>query len=304
MTMTTHSPPIIEAENVVKRFGEQTVLQGIDFAVDEGEIVLLMGPNGVGKSVFVSCLTGATNPTDGRIRLFGEIPPIDARSAVSVMLQGAMTDPDLTGRQNLQFYQDLHPHGTDRWKQLIEEFELSDDIDRVVRDYSGGMKRKIEIAITLSADVPLYVLDEPTVELDLAMIRVLHDMLLELKEAGKTILITSHAPLDAQIADRIAFVQAGQIVANGTPSELLDGLPQVVRMRGSMPEESHVLGGRLFNRGDEIRGFLPDNTDIESVLSDLEDNTPDTDVDIDRPAYTDLFNYYTYIYPTNASLSE
>ncbi|WP_312911829.1 ABC transporter ATP-binding protein [Natronosalvus caseinilyticus] len=286
---------VVEAVNVTKRFGDQNVLRGLDFTVAPGEIVLLMGPNGAGKSVFVSCLSGSATPDGGTITLFDELTPRAARPAVSTMFQGAMADPDLTGRENLQFYEALHPNGTGRWRELVTRLEIEDDLDRVVGDYSGGMQRKLEIAITLSLDVPFYVLDEPTIELDLATIRELHDLLLGMRTAGKTVLITSHAPLDAQIADRIVFVRDGKVIASDAPRTLIETLPPVLRVRGTLPPENDLLGGRVFRRGDEIRGFLEGSDAFDEIRTNLEMKGADL-VDIDRPSYTDLFNYYTYVH--------
>lgn len=291
----SESDPVIQVSNIEKGFGTNQVLKGINLTHNREEILLLMGPNGVGKSVFMSCLANSTEPDVGTIELFGEWEPADARSAISVMLQGKMADPDLTGRENLQFYQSLHPNGTDYWEELLNLFELVDDIDRPVREYSGGMVRKLEIAITLSADVPLYMLDEPTAEMDLAMIRVLHDIILDNQSDGKSFLITSHAPLDAQIADRIVFVNDGRIVANDQPDRLLEALPAVVRVRGAVPPEERLLGQRLFQRGDEIRGFLPEDVGIDTIESELEETDTNVYVDIDPPSYTDLFNYQVYV---------
>ena len=288
------SDAIVTATGVEKRFDDQPVLTGIDLEVRPGEIVLLMGPNGVGQSVFMSCLAGSTAPDAGEIELFDGLTPDRAGAEHSVMLQGTMTDPDLTGRENLEFYEDLHPRGTDEWEALAERLEIDADLDRLVREYSGGMERKVEIASALSADVPLYLLDEPTAELDLAMIQTLHDLLLARRDAGKAFLVTSHTPLDARIADRIAFVRDGRVVADGEPEVLLDELPPVARVRGGVPDESRLLGERAFRRGDEVRGFLPTEEDVDAIAASVDG---DASVELDPPSYTDLFNYHTYVGP-------
>lgn len=295
--------PLLEASGVEKGFGAGAVLEGLDLTVEEGELLTLMGPNGVGKSVFLSCLAGSTAPEAGSIDLFDGRSPTEARSETSVMLQGKSIDPDLTGRENLRFYGDLHPAATDDWREIADRLELTDDLDRPVREYSGGMRRKLELTVALSVDVPLYLLDEPTAELDLAMIQVVHDLLLEYSAAGKTILLTSHAPLDAGIADRIAFVRDGQLAATGEPMALLESLPPVGRVRGGMPDESAFLGDRAFQRGDEIRGFLPVDSDLEALEETVGRERERLSVDRDPPSYTDLFNYYTYVQPARAGRS-
>ncbi|MCU4971234.1 ABC transporter ATP-binding protein [Halobacteria archaeon AArc-m2/3/4] len=294
------SRPLLEARNVEKGFGDGRILTGLDLTVEEGELLTLMGPNGVGKSVLLSCLAGSTDPDSGSIELFDGQSPTEARSATSVMLQGQSIDPDLTGRENLQFYGDIHPRATGDWRSIADQLELTDDLDRPAREYSGGMERKLELTIALAVDADCYLLDEPTAELDLSMIQVVHDLLLEYRGDGKTILVTSHAPLDAGIADRIAFVRGGRTVATGEPSALLEALPPVVRVRGDMPPESAFLGGRLFQRGDEIRGFLSPSAGLETIENAVEREREHVTVDRDPPSYTDLFNYYTYVSPIDA----
>lgn len=294
------SEPLLEARNVEKEFDDGGVLEGIDLAVDAGELVTLMGPNGVGKSVFLACLAGSSRPDAGTIDLFDGQSPTDARSNTSVMLQGRSIDPDLTGRENLRFYGDLHPRATGDWRVLVERLELDDDLDRPVREYSGGMTRKLELTVALSVDAELYLLDEPTAELDLATIQTVHDLLLEYRDAGKTVLVTSHAPLDAAIADRIAFVRDGRVVATDEPTALLEGLPPVVRLRGAVAPESTFLGDRCFRRGNEVRGFLPPESGLEAIEGAIDRNREYASVERDSPSYTDLFNYYTYVKPTRA----
>ncbi|ELY61912.1 ABC transporter ATP-binding protein [Natronolimnohabitans innermongolicus] len=295
--------PILEARDVEKGFGNGNVLEGLDLTVEAGELLTVMGPNGVGKSVFLSCLAGSTDPAVGSIELFDGRSPTEAQSMTSVMLQGRSIDPDLTGRENLQFYGDLHPRATEDWREIATRLELEDDLDRPAREYSGGMARKLELTIALSVDAELYLLDEPTAELDLTTIQTVHDLLFEYRRAGKTILLTSHAPLDARIADRIAFVRDGRLVATAPPQTLLDDLPPVVRIRGDVPPESAFLGARVFQRGDEIRGFLRGADELETVRETVErDRDHDrgrerkrATVELDSPSYTDLFNYYTAV---------
>lgn len=295
MTEKTDAP-VLEARGVRKGFEGTTVLDGVDLSVGSEEILMLMGPNGAGKSVFMACLAASADPDDGTIEFFGGRSPHEARSSFNLMMQGQMIDPDLTGRENLQFYNELHPCGTDNWSDLVERLDIADALDRPVGRYSGGMQRKLEVVVTLSADVPFYLLDEPTAELDLSVIRTLHDIILEQKAEGKSVLMNSHTPLDAQIADRIAFLHRGQIVAAGEADALLDQLPRVIRVRGEVPPEDALLGGRMFRRGDEIRGFLNDGSTVKEVERACKSGG-NVHVDLDPPSYTDLFNYFTQIQP-------
>jgi len=284
---------VLEASAVELTIGDQRVLEGVDLQIESGEIVVLMGPNGAGKSVFLSCCAGTLRADGGEIEFFDRYAPRAARGLFSVAIQGDTADPELTGAENCRFFEQLHPAGTDEWQTLAERFELTEDMDRTVGAYSGGMARKVELASALSADVPLFLLDEPAAALDLSMLRVLHDELLRRRdEEGASVLLTSHTPLDAQIADRLVFLRNGRVYADGPPEGLLDELPPVLRVRGAVPDDEQFVGNRAFGRGDEVRGFLEQETDAEAIEAELPD---DALVEIDPPSFTDLFNYYAYL---------
>ncbi|MDJ1430834.1 ABC transporter ATP-binding protein [Halostagnicola sp. A-GB9-2] len=287
------SQPSVLAEGVEKSFGDERVLEGVDLAVESGELLAVLGPNGVGKSVLFSCLAGSQHPSAGSIEVLGEDPT--ARSdTTSFLLQDALCVDRLTGRENLRFYEQLHPNFTDDWREYVELLEIDADLEKPVEDYSGGMVRKLELAIALSIDVPIYLLDEPTAALDLSMIQVVHGLIREKQADGKTIIVSSHRPMDADIADRIAFVADGRVVTTGTPDTLFDSVPQVVETTLSNSEQlaSVVVGGEVFQGNGTIRGFLPaDDQQPESETNAaLESNQA---LEVVDPTYTDLFNYYT-----------
>ncbi|WP_423745838.1 ABC transporter ATP-binding protein (plasmid) [Haladaptatus sp. SPP-AMP-3] len=210
----------IEAKDIDKSFDGNDVLESVSVDVEEGEVLVLLGPNGVGKTVLLSCMAGSMRPTDGSVLVFGKPP--QAASNVGFLLQEAMGIDSLTGRENIRFYSRLHPRFTDRWEKYVERFDVVDALDKPLEDCSVGMKRKIELAITLSIDVPVYLLDEPTAGLDLSMIQTLHGVV---RERDATFVISSHLPHDADLADRLAFVNDGRVVATGTPKEMLSSLP-------------------------------------------------------------------------------
>lgn len=295
------SPPVIEAQGLRKEFGNDLILDSVDLEVNENEIVVLMGPNGAGKTILMCCITGGMTPTDGEISVLGG-PVDDAADKLNVLLQGTSALPELTARQNIKFYSQLHPSSTNRWEDIIKKLDINDSLDgKQLKHFSGGMRRKIELAITLSTDVPIYCLDEPTAELDLTTIHSLHDLLLRERNAGKTLIITSHTPLDAQIADRIVFLNDG-IIASGEPSSLLEDIPDVVRIRGALREirddvSDHLIGEKLFERGDEARGFAKPSTNNENITSVAD--TEDCVIEQDKPSYTDMFNYYTVLKSNN-----
>lgn len=291
----------IRAENVRKRFGtEDQILQDASLAVEENEMLVLMGPNGVGKTVLLSCLAGSEPPSSGTVEVLGE--PTTGRGVdVSFLLQEAMAIDALTGRENIAFYADLHPRFTDRWQEYVERFEIGDELDKLVKHYSGGMKRKLELAICLSIDAPVYLLDEPTTGLDLSVIQAVHRTIRELRAEGATVVLSSHLPLDAELGDRIAFLRDGAIIAKGSPTELLASLPSVVRATGVNVLDAlaeHMIDGRLFEDGGEARGFLRDGVAAEDIVATV-GNGPtaveNRQVGEQEPTYTDLFNYYAHL---------
>ena len=287
--------PAVEARNVRKAFGDDGVLDGVDLTVRESEAMLLMGPNGTGKTVLLSCLAGSVAPTEGEIRLFGERVGDDGGEGLSLLLQGGASVDSLSGRETAEFYSSLHPEFTDRWRDLVAEFGLDDDLEKLAKHYSEGMRRKLELALALTVDTPLYLLDEPTAGVDLSMVQQFHRAIRERVEAGGTVVATSHRPVDAAFADRIAFVTGDGVTAVDAPDALLDAVPETVRIvgggPGTDPLEPHVVDGRLFHHGDERRGFLADGASI----AEIEAATPD-DVTVEtvEPSYTDAFNYYVH----------
>lgn len=302
---------VVIAKNVRKRFGKiGHVLQDVDLRVKDNEILALMGPNGVGKTILLCCITGGLHPSSGEIRVFGQPPSSrEVHTKIGFLLQGALALPYLTGRENIKYYARLHGSSTHRWKQLVERLDITKDLDRLVKDYSGGMKRKIEAITTLTVEAPFYVLDEPTTGLDLSIIHEIHDILLSFKEQGKTILLSTHNPLNAQIADRIAFMRleegGGDIVRTGSPKQLLEDVPPVMlltRPTAKMIQtvKEHTLGHQVFERGGEVRAFLPSSQEIDTIREILEDEAADTTIKlVEKPTYTDMFNYYAKVWKRN-----
>lgn len=288
--------PVVSVRGLRKTFdgsnADGGVLRGVDLALYENETTVLMGPNGTGKTVLLACIAGGLHPSAGDVRVFGGAPA-DARSRLSFLLQGGLAVPELSGRENARFFADLHPAATDRWERIAHDLELDDaDLDRRVKHYSGGMTRTLELAVALGADVPLYLLDEPTAELDVTTVDRFHAIVEDLADRGRTVVMTSHAPRDARAADRVVFVAGGRVVADGDPERLREGVPPVVAVRGN-PDglRARLLGGRLFETDTHRRGFLEDadgqGGDIEGIDG----------VSLEDPTYVDAFNYYVHIAP-------
>jgi len=284
------SEPVLVAEDVGKSFGSDPVFDGIDLTVDAGEIVVLMGPNGTGKSVLISCLAGGLVPSSGSVEIADE-PPAASPGATSFLLQDALCLDRLTGRENISFYDRLNPSFTDRWRALVEEFGIDDRLDDRVEHYSGGMRRKLELAIALSIDAPLYVLDEPTAALDLTMVSEVHHRLSALRDRGKAVLVTTHLPMDADVADRIVFFTDDGVAASGTPDEIKSSVPPVVEtsLGNADAIADDLIDGRVFRGDGVVRGLLAQETEPSAVVDGLEDAR------VTEPTYADLFNYYAHL---------
>ncbi|HUA03600.1 MAG TPA: ATP-binding cassette domain-containing protein [Solirubrobacteraceae bacterium] len=220
----------IEADGLVKSYPKGvTALDGLSFGVAPGTVFALLGPNGAGKSTAVKILTTLAKPDAGAATVAGVdviANPDRVRRAIGVVAQGSAVDIQATGRENLRLQGQIHGiRGRaveDRAQELLERFGLADAADRVARGYSGGMQRRLDIAMALVHDPAVLFLDEPTTGLDP---EVRADMWAEISllaaERGKTVLLTTHYLEEAdQLAQRIAIVDRGQVVAEGTPEEL------------------------------------------------------------------------------------
>ena len=283
------SQPALVAENLGKSFGEEVVFSGIDLTVDPGEIVVLLGPNGTGKSVLASCLAGGLVPSEGTVEISGE-PPAAKHGMTSFLLQDALCLDRLTGRENIAFYRRLNPSFTDRWRTLVETFGIADALDDRVAQYSGGMRRKLELTIALSVEAPLYILDEPTAALDLTMVSEVHHQLSTLRDQGKAVLTTTHLPMDADIADRIVFMTESGVVTTGAPADIKSAVPPVIETTIGNAEAiaEKVIDERLFRGEGVVRGLL--DSEVEPAEAD-----EISEVRVTDPSYADVFNYYAHL---------
>jgi ABC-2 type transport system ATP-binding protein len=230
----------IAVSGLRKAYGDKVVLDGVDFEVAAGSVFSLLGPNGAGKTTMVNVLTTLIKADGGTARVGGHDVATEAkkvREAIGVTGQFAAVDELLTGRENLQLMVDLsrgRARGDRRIvTRLLERFDLVESAGRPVSTYSGGMRRKLDLAMTLVGDPRIVFLDEPTTGLDPRSRRTMHEIVRELVADGVTVFLTTQYLEEAdQLADRIAVLDQGRLVAQGTPEGLKHRLPGThVRLR-------------------------------------------------------------------------
>lgn len=216
---------IISMKNVVKKFGKETVLNHIDFDIPQGKIIGLIGPSGAGKSTIIKIILGMEKTQKGSATVFGKIMPNrQLLNRIGYMAQTDALYEALTAKENLRFYADMKGiAGQKANRQILhvaEVVELTNDLNKRVSGYSGGMKRRLSLAIAMLGDSEVLILDEPTVGIDPALRRQVWSELHKLRDQGKTILVTTHVMDEAELVDDVALILGGQLIAYDTPANL------------------------------------------------------------------------------------
>ncbi len=222
------SSPAIHVEGVRVAFGEHVVLDGLDLTVGRGEVFALLGPNGAGKTTTINILTTLGTPDSGTVEVFGidvARDPVAVKQRISLTGQSAAVDDVLTGTENLVMLGRLSGLSAraarGRADEMLERFALTDAAAKRVGTYSGGMRRRLDLALSFVVTPEILFLDEPTTGLDTRSRRELWDVIRSLADAGTTVFLTTQYLEEAdQLADRIAVLDAGRIVGLGTPDQL------------------------------------------------------------------------------------
>jgi ABC-2 type transport system ATP-binding protein len=245
---------MIEATGVVKRFGTTMALDGLELFAEQGVILAVLGPNGAGKTTFVRCIATLIKPDAGTLRVFGHDvvrEPDAVRWSIGLAGQFAAVEPAMTGRENLEMVARLF--GQDRASarangaRVLEQMGLAEDADRLVREYSGGMRRKLDLGASLVGAPRLLLLDEPTTGLDPRSRIDLWEAIRRLVDQGTNVLLTTQYLDEADhLADQIGIIDRGKTIAYGTPAELKQRtgrnvLEVHVRAREDLAEAANAL---------------------------------------------------------------
>ena len=262
--------PIIEAKGLTKRFGNVDALAGLDLVAESGQVTALLGPNGAGKTTFVSAVATLLRPDAGELRVDGidvASEPRRVRRIIGLAGQYASVEPAMTGRENVEFVARLF--GLDRRRsrsaaaEVLERIGLAEAADRLVRTYSGGMRRRLDLGASLVGRPRLLLLDEPTTGLDPRSRKELWEAVRNLVADGVDVLLTTQYLEEAdQLARQVVIVDHGRVVEAGTPDELKDRAGR------------HVIEVRPRAAGD-----LPA---VEEILATVAAETPHSDIDTQR----------------------
>jgi ABC-2 type transport system ATP-binding protein len=237
---------IIEVDNLVKRYGDTTAVDGVSFAVGEGEIFGILGPNGAGKTTTVECIEGLRSPDSGAIRVCGLDPRHDEhelRELLGAQLQESQLPEKLQVGEAMELYASFYRNPAD-WRGLLDTLHLTDKIGTQYRRLSGGQKQRLSIALALLGNPRVAVLDELTTGLDPQARRDAWDLIEDIRARGVTILLVTHFMEEAErLCDRLAVIDAGKVVAIDTPAGLVSSVDdrQRLRFRPSAPIDHALL---------------------------------------------------------------
>ncbi len=309
-----HTRSVVEAEGLHKRYGETAALDGLDLLVDEGTVAALIGPNGAGKTTAVRILTTLLRPDAGRAAVAGFDVVRDGaevRARIGLVGQATSVDEVLSGRQNLVMFGRLHhlsrPAARARADELLTRFELADAGDRAIATYSGGMRRRLDLAASLIRAPRVLFLDEPTTGLDPAARTDVWDAVRSLVADGTTVLLTSQY-LDEvdQLADAVHLVNQGRVEAEGSPDDLKsriggDRIDIVIEASHDVPAAAVAVGRATGAEVEVMPGdrrvsapVLDRMAALTAVVTALRDAAiPAEDITVRRPTLDEVFLHLT-----------
>ena len=297
---------VIKADNLHKSYGKNKVLDGIDFTVPRGTMLALLGPNGAGKTTTVRILSTLLKADSGTVTIEGfdvNKNAEEVRSKIGLTGQSASIDELLTGRENLimmgRLYRLTKASAIARSKELLTEFDLVEAADRPAKNYSGGMRRRLDLAVSLIASPPIIFLDEPTTGLDPRSRLVMWDIIKKLMEQGTTILLTTQYLEEAdKLADNIIVIDGGKVIAEGTAKQLKqkigkDRLLIHLKNEADVIKAEKLFKSQILTDKDELQLSFPiggTGRDVKEILEKLsENNIVITAMDIHKPTLDEVF---------------
>ncbi len=301
------SNAVITVKNLKKSYGDNSVLDGIDFEVQQGTMLALLGPNGAGKTTTVRILSTLLKPDAGQVHVEGHNVvdnADDVRKVIGLTGQSAAVDELLTGRENLEMMGRLYrltaKSAKQRANELLTEFDLVEAADRKASTYSGGMRRRLDLAVSLIAVPPVIFLDEPTTGLDPRSRIVMWNIIKNLMSKGTTILLTTQYLEEAdQLADRIILIDGGKVIAEGTAKELKSKVGKDRLVLTFATEKVWTEAKKLLRVADALSSkeelqltTLVKGTgqDVRKILDKLDDKKiAIASMDIHKPTLDDVF---------------
>lgn len=297
----------IQVKGLKKSYGKNQVLKGIDLTIKKGTMLALLGPNGAGKTTTVRILSTLLKYDEGEVTINGydlAKESDDIRSIIGLTGQSAALDELLTGRENLimmgRLYRLTKSSSEERAEELLKEFGLVDASDRPVKTYSGGMRRRLDLAVSLIATPPIIFLDEPTTGLDPRSRIAMWEVIRTLMDKGTTILLTTQYLEEADhLADQIVVIDGGKVIAEGTAKELKgkvgnDRLELTIKNNAMLTKAKKLLGSDVMELKSEentLSMVINDiNNDIRRVLDIMGDNGIElTSMAVHKPTLDDVF---------------
>ena len=268
----------IYVENLTKKYGDVEVLRGVNLRIGEGEFYGLMGPNGSGKTTLVSIMASVSSPTSGRIEIYGREPK-QAKELIGYVPQENFTSPVLTGRENLMYFAMLlgysRRNAESMVNNILDKIGLSEDADKRVSHYSGGMRKRLEVATALFPGTKILILDEPTTGLDPSARRKFFGLIQDVKEEETTVMLITHIGADVELASRVGLIDNGQIIAEDEPERLktASGLKDVINIETTIKSERVATELGNFSEGRKVLetdvGYRVYCEDVEKAIPDI-----------------------------------